>query len=79
MIRTNRAAGVLARLLTEASPDVGQTDGELVRAFVDRKCPAAFRELVLRHGAMVLGVCLRVLRHRQDAEDAFRPSDGGGP
>jgi RNA polymerase sigma factor (sigma-70 family) len=71
-IRTSRAAGVLARLLTEASTDVEQTDGELVRAFVERKCPAAFGELVLRHGPMVLGVCLRVLRHRQDAEDAFQ-------
>ena len=71
-IRTSRAAGVLARLLTEASPDVEQTDGELVRAFVERKSPAAFGELVLRHGSMVLGVCLRVLRHRQDAEDAFQ-------
>ncbi|HEX4610839.1 MAG TPA: sigma-70 family RNA polymerase sigma factor, partial [Urbifossiella sp.] len=71
-IRTSRAAGGLARLLTEAAPGVEQTDGELVRAFVERKCPAAFEELVLRHGSMVLGVCLRVLRHRQDAEDAFQ-------
>ena len=59
-------------MLTEASPAVEQTDGELIRAFVERKCPAAFGELVLRHGPMVLGVCLRVLRHRQDAEDAFQ-------
>ena len=71
-IRTSRAAGVLARLLTEASTDVERTDGELIRAFVERKSPAAFGELVLRHGPMVLGVCLRVLRHRQDAEDAFQ-------
>lgn len=71
-IRTSRAAGVLARLLTEVSPDVERTDGELMCAFVEQKCPAAFRELVLRHGSMVLGVCLRVLRHRQDAEDAFQ-------
>jgi RNA polymerase sigma factor (sigma-70 family) len=71
-IRTSQAAGVLARLLTETSPDVEQTDGDLVRAFVERKSPAAFRELVLRHGSMVLGVCLRMLRNRQDAEDAFQ-------
>ena len=42
-------------MLTEASPDVEQTDGELVRAFVERKCSAAFGELVLRHGPMVMG------------------------
>ena len=69
-IRTTRAAGVLTRLLTEASPDLELADGELIRAFVERKSPVAFGELTRRHGSMVLGVCLRVLRHRQDAEDA---------
>ncbi len=32
----------------------------------------AFTELVTRHGAMVLGVCKRIVRQRQDAEDAFQ-------
>ena len=71
-IRPGRAAGVLARSLTAASAGAEPTDGEVVRAFVERTSPAAFGGLVRRHGPMVLGVCLRVLGHRQDAEDAFQ-------
>ncbi|MHC5536974.1 RNA polymerase sigma factor [Singulisphaera rosea] len=32
----------------------------------------AFRELVVRHGPMVLGVCRQILSQQQDAEDAFQ-------
>jgi RNA polymerase sigma factor (sigma-70 family) len=47
-------------------------DAELVRRFAERRDEAAFAALVHRHGGLVYGVCLRILRHRQDAEDAFQ-------
>jgi RNA polymerase sigma factor (sigma-70 family) len=50
----------------------GPTDAQLVESFVTRRDEAAFEALLRRHGAMVLGVCRRVLRHTQDAEDAFQ-------
>ena len=47
-------------------------DAELVGRFVERRDECAFAALVRRYGFMVLGVCQRVLRHEQDAEDAFQ-------
>ncbi len=52
-----------------------QSDEELLERFVasrDELGEAAFAALVERHGAMVLGVCQRVLRNRHAAEDAFQ-------
>src|SRR5205807_6916674 len=46
--------------------------GELLLRFVLRRDEGAFSALVRRYGPMVLAVCRRVLRHEQDAEDAFQ-------
>src|SRR5262245_21228609 len=48
------------------------TDGQLLECFVSRREPAALEALVRRHGAMVWGVCRRVLLSHHDAEDAFQ-------
>jgi RNA polymerase sigma factor (sigma-70 family) len=48
------------------------SDAALLKRFVTCHDEAAFAALVARHGPMVFGVCRRLLRHRQDAEDAFQ-------
>ncbi len=50
----------------------GRTDGQLLDSFVHHKDDAALTALVRRHGPMVWGVCCRLLRSHQDAEDAFQ-------
>jgi RNA polymerase sigma factor (sigma-70 family) len=50
----------------------GVTDGQLLDSFVRQRDAAALAALVGRHGPMVWGVCCRLLRSRQDAEDAFQ-------
>jgi len=49
-----------------------QTDGRLLDDFLTRRDQTAFEALVARHGAMVLGVCCRVLQDPHEAEDAFQ-------
>jgi RNA polymerase sigma factor (sigma-70 family) len=53
-------------------PQGGVSDAALLERFVRGGDEAAFELLVWRHGPMVLGACRRVLRHEQDAEDAFQ-------
>lgn len=65
---------VLRRLCYRlAEPDAGAvSDAQLLDRFVHERDMSAFELVVGRHGPMVLGVCRRVLRHEQDAEDAFQ-------
>jgi RNA polymerase sigma factor (sigma-70 family) len=44
----------------------------LLERFTSHQDKSAFQALMERHGPMVLAVCERVLRHAQDAEDAFQ-------
>ncbi len=48
------------------------SDALLLDRFVEQWDQAAFRDLVRRHGPMVLGVCRRILRDPHAAEDAFQ-------
>jgi RNA polymerase sigma-70 factor (ECF subfamily) len=48
------------------------SDGQLLEIFVARRDESAFREIVRRHGPMVLGVCRRIVGDQHDADDAFQ-------
>src|SRR5262249_15841043 len=55
-----------------AAPDADPSDARLLRRFVRERDESAFELLVWRHGAMVYGLCRRLLRDHHDAEDAFQ-------
>src|SRR5262245_18540979 len=71
---TGRLRGVLRQLRrVTASPLQDEpTDGALLERFRAGREELAFEALVRRHGAMVLGVCQRILGEGADAEDAFQ-------
>jgi DNA-directed RNA polymerase specialized sigma24 family protein len=73
MTRANASAALrhVRRLLATERRE-GLTDAELLDRFLTERSQDAFAALVRRHGGLVLGVCRRVLRHAQDAEDAFQ-------
>lgn len=62
----------LARLRQLVTTTEVASDADLLDRFITDRDGPAFAALVRRHGPMVLAVCRRVLRHRQDAEDAFQ-------
>jgi RNA polymerase sigma factor (sigma-70 family) len=73
----DRSEGVLKQLqrLFNLGAVGAMTDAQLLEWFVSRRDPeaaAAFEELVIRHGPMVLDVCRRVLGDVHDAEDGFQ-------
>jgi RNA polymerase sigma factor (sigma-70 family) len=71
----NRRTGAVLRQLRQLAVRPGAeqlSDRELVDRFVAAGDQAAFEELVRRHGPMVWRVCLDVVRHEHDAEDAFQ-------
>jgi RNA polymerase sigma factor (sigma-70 family) len=59
------------RLLDDRQAD-GLTDADLLARFAEKRDEAAFEVLVWRHGPMVHGLCRRLLRRREDADDAFQ-------
>src|SRR4051794_8170095 len=60
------------RRLAGARRAAPSPDGQLLERFTAQRDEAAFATLVRRHGPMVLNVCRSVLRHEQDAEDAYQ-------
>jgi RNA polymerase sigma factor (sigma-70 family) len=60
------------RTLVRAPGADGPSDADLLQGFISRRDEQAFAALVQRHGPMVLGVCRRLLRDPQEAEDAFQ-------
>jgi RNA polymerase sigma factor (sigma-70 family) len=65
-----RLQALLQRLRRAAGGDCsGLSDAHLLERFAAGRDESAFELLVWRHGGMVLGLCRRLLRHEQDAED----------
>src|SRR5947209_3718483 len=66
------ATAVHRALALAARQGPGVTDAQLLERYARLRDESAFELLVWRHGAMVHGLCRRILGHDQDAEDAFQ-------
>jgi RNA polymerase sigma factor (sigma-70 family) len=73
-MRTQQLRPVIQQLRSAAAAAdcAGLSDAELLGRYAAGREEAAFELLVWRHAGLVLGVCRRVLRHEQDALDAFQ-------
>ena len=73
---TARAAALLRHLRRLASPTLSASEDDADAALLDRfvrdKDEDAFAALVRRHGALVRGVCRRMLGNAHTADDAFQ-------
>src|SRR5262245_3030181 len=66
----SRVVAALRRLMTP--PETVDNDRALLGRIARDRDEAAFAELVARHGALVRGVCQRLLRDAATAEDVFQ-------
>jgi RNA polymerase sigma factor (sigma-70 family) len=69
--RTRGAMRQVVRIFQDGTL-AGLSDREVLGRFVDARDEAAFEALLARHGPMVWNVCRRILRHPDDADDAFQ-------
>src|SRR2546423_1319799 len=63
---------LVLRHIRKLAGDGKATDQQLLHRFATQHEEAAFELLVERHGPAVLGLCRRVLRQEQEAEDVFQ-------
>jgi RNA polymerase sigma factor (sigma-70 family) len=63
---------LVLRHIRRLAGDGKATDRQLLHRFATQHEEVAFEMLLERHGPAVLGLCRRILRHEQDAEDVFQ-------
>jgi RNA polymerase sigma factor (sigma-70 family) len=73
-MRSNGFQAVLDTIRHRAGllPTTDLTDGQLLECYLARRDEAALAQLIDRYGPLVLGLCRRLLRQEQDAEDVFQ-------